>query len=67
MKSPGSELEVDEGQSPFGTFGDVEGGYLKLCAEWHVVRAQQRVNWAQGDLESCCMKLLISTWGRLSG
>ena len=53
MKSPGSELEVDEGQSPFGTFGDVEGGYLKLCAEWHVVRAQQRVNWAQGDLESC--------------
>jgi len=23
-----------------------------LCAEWHVVRAQQRVNWAHGDLQS---------------
>jgi hypothetical protein len=42
----------DGGKSPFGAFGEVEGGYLKMCAEWHLVRAQQRVNWAQGDLRS---------------
>jgi hypothetical protein len=52
MKAPGSELEVDEGQSPFDAFGNMEGGYLKLCAEWHLVRAQQRSNWAQQDLKS---------------
>jgi hypothetical protein len=42
----------NEGQSPFGAFGDVEGGYLRMCAEWHVVRAQQRANWAQRNLEN---------------
>jgi hypothetical protein len=42
-----------------GPFGDVEGGYLKMCAEWHVVRAQQRATWAQRDLESA--------WGLYNG
>jgi hypothetical protein len=41
----------NEEQSPFGAFGDIEGGYRKMCAEWHVVRAHQRANWAQRDLE----------------
>ena len=39
-------------ESPFGAFGQVEGGYLKLCAEWHLVRAQQRLNWAKCNLQS---------------
>jgi hypothetical protein len=41
-------------RSPFERLGgdDLDAGYLKLCAEWHVARAQQRLHWAQGDLES---------------
>ena len=50
-----------EGKSPFGAFGDVEGGYLKMCAEWHVVRAKQRANWAEHDLETAW------GWGSNSG
>ena len=40
--------------NPFERLGgdDIEAGYLKLCAEWHVARAEQRLHWVQGDLES---------------
>jgi hypothetical protein len=30
-------------------FGN-DGGYLELCATWHLSRAQQKINWATHDI-----------------
>jgi hypothetical protein len=49
---PAQVVPSDVGELLKPKYGDVDSVYLRYCAEWRILRAQQQLNWAKHEYET---------------